>query len=314
MSLQPTRAQVSALRGNFTAATELDGGIQSALQTRVDNTDLATVAAQLNVKQSSLARYLDDGGHAADRMSIQLMSNSYDEVAPTPIDSPLDLGPTIYYAPGGYDAGTWTPALGLAAVALDYGTGLPVDPPPNSIDGCPAWNFPTTGLFYAEGPALTEWGTAGNKTLFAVVDLLSLQADAVSVFERACLIGDSYQNAGLLLWMTADGSPNRYWLGYYECDPAVRIASVEITGLLAIDGSGRLVAQGRKRAGHVEVRANGGGWVVGDACGDTSDNGNTGFVILGSGEASGIARAVGTFNRAISNTESGQLLEWAASV
>jgi hypothetical protein len=228
--------------------------------------------------------------------------------APAAFD-PLTLSPVAWYARGDYSAsapGTWTKTNGVNVT----GTGSPY---PSASAGCPVSNS-ATDYPLANASPLSAWGGSGNKHVVAVLDITAITGPiGAHIYRRAAVLEATDQYIGMYVHRTGTAGSYQYFLTYYEYDTNERGATVEITALVDGAGAGRIVAQGRKVGGHVEVKANGGAWVTGDACGATG--GTTGGLRI-FGMVSGlacVARYVGTWTSALGDTDSASLATWGAT-
>lgn len=159
-------------------------------------------------------------------------------------------------------------------------------PYPAAIGGAPNFNGATSQALVAAGAASTWYGT-GSRHVIAVIDLAGISNnDTGNVYGNNAIYVDSNAVLGLTIYRTGPG-PYTYWATLFEYDGAFRVASLNITSLCDASGASlaTMTIEAKKESGTLKIRANGGSWTVGDACGTLSIA--TGTIQVGRGYAGG---------------------------
>lgn len=218
-----------------------------------------------------------------------------------------NYSPSVAYVAPNYDDvlnnESFYPSAGTALVC---GT----TPIPTAVGGSPSWDGATTAQLHGSDPASTWYGT-GDRHVVAVVSLAGIANDDTgNVYGNNAIFYDSNAVLGLTIYRTGAG-PYTYWAEIFEYDSGFRKASLDISSLCdAVGGSlSTLVIEAKKESGILMIRANGGGWISGDACGALSIT--TGTLQMGRGYGGG--RINGTV-RALVVTPSAQSAGYSAAV
>lgn len=190
-------------------------------------------------------------------------------------------------------------------------------PIPAANGGAPQFDGSTTASLQAPGAASAWYGT-GDRHVVAVVDLDGIANDDTgNVYGNTAIYYDSNAVLGLTIYRTGAG-PYTYWAELYEYDGAFRKAPLNITSLCNASGASlsTLVLEAKKESGVLKIRANGGAWATGDACGALSiTNGalrvGRGY---GGGHINGTIRAIVVTPSAQSAGYSAAVAEWGTRI
>lgn len=253
----------------------------------VDSVTIGGVATTAFARASATCVRCVTGAHAVGLASVVVtgpggtdtLANGYLYFDPTDANyAPL----ASYVAPEYDDVGSPIDGLWTARTGANLMTGT--SPYPAATGGAPT-NDGTTTNRLADAHAASVWYGTGDRHAVAVVDLVDItNDDTTNVYGNAAVYTDSDAYLGLTLYRTGAG-PYTYWATIFEYDGAFRTATMNITSLVSAGGAGTLVLEGKKTGGNLMIRANGGSWTTGDACGALSNS--TGTLNVGRGYGGG---------------------------
>lgn len=202
-----------------------------------------------------------------------------------------------------------------ATTGVDLAGAAPI---PAAVGGSAQWDGSTTAQISAAGPASTWYGI-GDRHVAAVVDLAGISnTDTGNVYGNNAIYYDSNAVVGLTIYRTGAG-PYTYFAEIFEYDSAFRKATLNITALCNASGSSlsTLTIEAKKEGGSLKIRANGGAWTTGDACGDLNAGFRNGTIQVGrgygGGRINGTIRALVITGSAQSAAYSAAVAEWGAN-
>ena len=267
--------------------------IQVSDSSRVTGAKIAGVAvASLTAVSPTMVRGTT-GAHAVGLGDVVLQSaagdsaplaNGYQYFDPT--DG--NYSPSAAYVAPNYDD-TPNHEAWYASAGVDVSTGG-ATPYPAASGGSPLFDGSTSQALVAAGPASTWYGV-NDRHVVAVVDLVGISNnDTGNTYGNNAIVVDSNAVVGLTIYRTGAG-PYTYHAEIFEYDvgSAFRKATLDITSLCDASGASlaTLIIEAKKSGGNLQIRANGGSWTVGDACGALNAGTRTGTIQVGRGYAGG---------------------------